>query len=77
MTMKSKLPLKKRLIYVVDPETMNDAYEFKYELSGAIDEVIDSIKGLKNIIDVWMPLAFNDCLTKEPTDEQDSGPFPF
>ena len=77
MAAKSKFQPKKRLICPIDLDTMDDIYEFKYELSEAIDEVIKSIVGLKSVVDVWMPLAFNDHLTKKLLDEQDSCPLSF
>ncbi len=76
MTTKTQTQLKKGLIYALNIATVDETYEFKYELSGAIDEVIDSIRGLKNIIDAWMPLGPFD-YPPDMMDEQDSGPLPF
>ncbi len=76
MTTKSKCQGKKRLVYVVDPNALEDAYEFKYELTDAMDEIIESIKGLKRVVEVWLPLSFTDRLIEELTDEQDPGSLP-
>ena len=77
MTIESKCQQKKRLVCAIAPNMLNDTCEFKYELSGAIDDVIDAIKRLKITIDSWMPLAFNEQLIDQLTDEQESGPLPF
>ena len=74
---KTKFQQKKRLVYALDPDSLDDAYEFKYELSEAMDEVIESIKGLKKIIEGWMSLMINDHLTVELPDEPEIGPLPF
>ena len=75
--MKAQSELKKELIYTIDMDMLDDIYEFKYELSGAIDEVIDSIKGLKSVIDVYLPIGLTDCPAKDLMDTQESGQLPF
>lgn len=77
MTAKAQQQLKKRLFYNIDMATLDEIYEFKYELTGAIDEIIDSIQGLRRIIDVSIPLGSINYPAIEMMDEQDTGELPF
>ncbi len=77
MTTKTPLQQKQGLIYALNMATVDEAYEFKYELSSAMDEIISSFQGLKNVIDAWLPLGSIDFPMKDLMDEQESVPLPF